>query len=222
MVKCGRCHLKHESAAEVRECYNGGSVHGTKPSVTAKVALTDKQVNMAKILLRKLGLVWDSATPVDELERWGSGRKLIDALKQAEELQAHGKPWNVPAGAKVSSKPEATREERSPYPDVPEGHYAVPSATGNNDLDFWRVQRPAEGQWRGRTFVRRVIGGRPSVSVRGRTAKEALTAILEADPAKAAQRYGQEIGRCSRCNRHLTDETSRQYGKGPDCRMLAS
>jgi hypothetical protein len=103
-------------------------------------------------------------------------------------------------------------------PDVPAGYYATPSLTGNNDLDFWKVDRPTEGRWAGRTFVKRVIGGKPNVAVRGATASSALAAILKADPAKAAQRYGQEIGRCSRCNRHLTDETSRAAGMGPECR----
>ena len=104
------------------------------------------------------------------------------------------------------------------YPDVPAGHYATPSRTGTNDLDFWRVDRPTEGRWAGYTFVKRVIGGHPDHSVRGTEARLALQAILNAGIKDSAQLYGQTIGRCSRCNRHLTDETSRQYGMGPECR----
>lgn len=112
----------------------------------------------------------------------------------------------------------ADRPARAPYPSVPAGHYAVPSATGNNDLDFYRVDRPTTGRWSGRTFVKRVIGGRPATAIRGGEQHAALTRILEAGIESAAVLYGQQIGRCYRCNRHLTDETSRRLGIGPDCR----
>lgn len=118
-------------------------------------------------------------------------------------------------GRRPTGQPEFARDG---FTDVPAGHYAVPSLTGNNDLDFFRVDRPYEGRWAGRVFVKRVIGGRPNSPVRGRTYTEALLAIRAAGAAEAARRYAQELGRCSRCNRHLTDETSRAYGMGPECR----
>ncbi len=102
--------------------------------------------------------------------------------------------------------------------EIPEGHYATPSRTGSNDLDFWRVDRPTEGRWAGRVFVRRMIGGRGAERVRGAEQRQALAAIAEAGIDKAARQYGVEIGRCYRCNRLLTDETSRSLGIGPDCR----
>jgi len=102
-------------------------------------------------------------------------------------------------------------------PSVPQGYYATPSRTGNNDLDFWAVDVPTEGKWAGYTFVSRVIGGREDTRVRGAEARQALEAIVAAGLAEAAQAYGRAIGRCGRCNRHLTDETSRTLGLGPDC-----
>jgi hypothetical protein len=113
--------------------------------------------------------------------------------------------------AKAAAAPEAATA-------VPEGHYATTSRTGTNDLDFWRVDRPTEGRWAGRVFVKRVIGGRADQAVRGTEAEQALAAIEAAGVAEAGQLYGQQVGRCCRCNRHLTDETSRQLGIGPDCR----
>jgi hypothetical protein len=94
----------------------------------------------------------------------------------------------------------------------------VESATGNNDLDFYRVDRPTEGRWAGRTFVKRIIGGNPDIQVRGAEARNALNRILAAGPDDAKKKYGQEIGQCGECNRHLTDETSRELGIGPVCR----
>lgn len=101
---------------------------------------------------------------------------------------------------------------------VPAGHYATPSRTGNNDLDFWRVDRPTEGRWAGRVFVKRMIGGHPATPVRGSEAHAALAAIADYGIDRAATLYGVEIGRCYVCNRTLTDETSRVLGIGPDCR----
>jgi hypothetical protein len=102
-------------------------------------------------------------------------------------------------------------------PTVPAGHYATPSRTGNNDLDFWAVDVPTDGKWAGYTFVSRVIGGHEDTRVRGAEARQALDAIAAFGPQDAAKAYGRAIGRCGRCNRHLTDETSRTLGLGPEC-----
>jgi Family of unknown function (DUF6011) len=220
-IKCGRCGNYHETVAAVRECYNGGTPAAETPTVSTAKALSVPQVNMVNVLLGKLGLIWTSDTPLSQLPRWGTGRILIDDLKAAEQLQAHGRPFTPPLGTAIDPrpKPAGSRERglQPKLPDVPAGHYAIPSLTGNNDLDFFRVDRPEEGTWAGRTFVHRVIGGKPDSRVRGTTARQALEAIIAAGPDKARQLYGQEIGRCWRCNRHLTDETSRYWGIGPDC-----
>lgn len=104
-----------------------------------------------------------------------------------------------------------------PLPDVPAGHYAVPSPRLDQDLDFYRVDRPTEGKWAGRTFVKRVVGGHPDVNIRGAEQRDALARILAAGVMDARKTYGRELGACARCNRHLTDELSRRRGIGPDC-----
>lgn len=100
---------------------------------------------------------------------------------------------------------------------VPEGHYALPSS-GHNDLVFYRVDRPSDGQYAGRVFVKMVIGGKPDQRVEWKQVPGILRRIAEAGAAESMALYGQEIGQCGRCNRHLTDETSRQVGLGPECR----
>ena len=97
---------------------------------------------------------------------------------------------------------------------VADGHYAIAS-TGDNDLAFYKVEA-GEGRWAGRTFVRLVVGGHPDRNVPA--AQVAGIRARIADDPEAAARYGQQIGRCYRCNRHLTDEVSRRLGIGPDCR----
>jgi hypothetical protein len=94
------------------------------------------------------------------------------------------------------------------------GHYAIVS-TGDNDLAFYRVDRPTEGDYAGRVFVKLIVGGHPDRNVR-RDHVAGILARIAADP-HAAARYGQQIGRCHVCNRTLTDQASRAAGIGPEC-----
>lgn len=99
---------------------------------------------------------------------------------------------------------------------VPEGHYALPS-TGHNDLVFYRVDRPTDGEYAGRVFVKMIVGGKPESRVQWSKVPGILARIAEAGADEAMALYGREIGRCGVCNRTLTDETSRARGIGPDC-----
>lgn len=110
----------------------------------------------------------------------------------------------------------ATAPAPSDLPDIPAGHYAVTSH-GDNDLLFVRVDRPTTGSYAGATFVKMIVGGHPDQNVARKNVPSILARIAEAGIVEAGALYGQEIGRCCRCNRHLTDETSRAAGIGPEC-----
>ena len=225
-IKCGRCKDRHETVAEVRDCYNGGQPAST-PSLPTSQRATAPQVKYLNGLLRQFHCELATEKAADEMP-YTEFRPLLDGMIAYRDKRTTSLPAGIvrdEAHQSADGDPEGYGDPQPQRPgifpnlaDVPAGHYAVPSLTGNNDLDFFRVDRPTEGRWAGRTFVKRVIGGKPDTPVRGSTARNALEAILNADPAKAAQRYGQEIGRCWKCNRHLTDETSRSLGIGPDCR----
>jgi hypothetical protein len=106
-------------------------------------------------------------------------------------------------------------------PDVPAGYYAVTAdlmGYDGNDLYFYGVDRPEDGPWRGRVFVKSVVGGHPRRNVDRKQSRKALEAILKTGVEEARTKYGIEIGRCWKCNRELTDETSRALGIGPVCR----
>lgn len=150
----------------------------------------------------------------------GTPMRKQTASRTIDWLTAQGyTPWS---GKGDTGLPDP-KAPRGPVPcPVPEGHYATPSRTGNNDFDFWTVDKPAEGKWAGWTFVSRVIGGREDTRIRGAEAKQALAAIQEYGIEQAGRVYGQQIGRCCKCNRHLTDEDSRQAGIGPDCAKRAA
>ena len=124
-------------------------------------------------------------------------------------------PGACPAPASPAPAP-ATSKAAADLPDVPAGHYAIASE-GDNDLLFVRVDRPDSGAYAGATFVKMVVGGRPDMNLPRKQVPGVLARILDAGVDAAGARYGQEIGRCCRCNRTLTDEASRAAGIGPDC-----
>jgi len=196
-IRCGSCRQSHETVAEVKVCY-----------------ASDAKTHYASGV--------ETRTDGQRPNRFAGKCTMCGRWVEAETghiTKIDGK-WHVfcNTGEHLHKK-TAPKQVSDRYSDIPAGHYATASPTGHNDLDFWRVDRPTEGQWAGYTFIKRVIGGRPDVPVKVVSAKKAaLDAIRAAGPASASQLYGQQLGRCYRCNRHLTDETSRALGIGPDCR----
>jgi hypothetical protein len=98
---------------------------------------------------------------------------------------------------------------------IADGYYAFPSASGNNDLDFFRVHVKS-----GHREILRVIGGHPDRALGSTETKavvERLTSCTPEELTEAQALFGREIGRCGKCGRHLTDESSRQRGLGPEC-----
>lgn len=229
-MKCGKGH-EHQTVAEVRACYgvttaatpayaehaaSGASQPSTRPGYATEPTiryLTDLLGN--RVIPAELTLITETlwkqceAHDIDLLNPGDGTRMLARSASQGIELL---KPL-----PRKAATPTPDSGQSATYA-VPAGHYATPSRTGNNDLDFWRVDRPEQGQWAGRVFVKRVIGGHPNTPVRGSERSAALAAIAEYGADKAGTLYGTELGRCSKCNRHLTDETSRELGIGPECR----
>lgn len=132
----------------------------------------------------------------------------------AEVRACHGIGNSSPTKSSVAVMEKDLRKASSWS--IPDGYYAVPGLS--QDLDFFRVKCPDKGKWKGWIFVEVILGGHDPIPARGQRAANALKRITEFGPALAAQKYGQEIGQCSKCHRSLTDETSRQLGRGPECR----
>jgi hypothetical protein len=155
---------------------------------------------------------------------------LVDGSQQVNPAQFDGimkylsrcpdKP-RTPALEESMDQPEAavTKWTSARWRDIPAGFYATPSATGNNDYDFWKVTASAQGF----RSAKRVIGGSstplPQLVVIGQAqGVAALGAILRAGITESAALYAKLETRCSDCGRQLTDETSRKFGKGKICR----
>lgn len=138
-------------------------------------------------------------------------------------LARKGNNWSVRHDGACPTPPAtpspAPAPVRAPSPTltmVPEGHYAIAS-TGTNDLAFYRVDHSEK--WG--ISLKLIVGGKPDMFVR----RANIAGILEriaADIEGARKRYADEFTRCYRCNRQLTDKTSRELGIGPECRSKAA
>lgn len=235
-IKCGRGAHRHETIEDVKRCYNGEDVTQVpEPVQGSQYRATTNQVSFLGRLFAQTGASLASGEQLDTLTKRGPGSasELIDGM-----LKFLNSDGPLPAGVmlpKVTAKPVAPRQVReggAAKLDIPAGFYATPSITGNNDLDFWKVEKPTEGKWAGYTFVKRVIGGHDDTAiprdskkrvktqnVRERaTQNEALKRISEFGVQKSHELFGTELKFCRRCGIHLTDELSRSLGIGPDCR----
>jgi hypothetical protein len=198
---CGKCEKSHETVAEVKACYGIVPVPDKDPAdiPPANNGPTDKQWAFYKDLAFQLG------RKVSDNERRLFSFDKISSLITEMRAEVTARPPKQVVNGSVNMS------------GVPEGRYATPSLTGNNDYDFWKVDKPTEGRWAGYTFLNRVIGGKPDVPVRGAQKIKAFAAILDFGIEKAKVTFGQELGQCYECGRHLTDKTSRILGIGPDC-----
>ena len=98
-------------------------------------------------------------------------------------------------------------------------YFALTSHTGNNDLDFYSLT-PNRG---GDMVLRRILGGQAFESCPVTSLTEAKRVIeklqhMTTDEIDDAQKaFADNLGRCFRCGRTLTDEVSRARGIGSDC-----
>lgn len=122
--------------------------------------------------------------------------------------------------APVRTAQEQASAPRGVIADIVKGFYAVPSATGNNDFDYFKV---TEGKVPGYRFVKRVLGGGTDHYPRLEPISKpqqmaALRAILDHGIEESGKLYAEKQVRCRDCGLQLTDEVSQAYGKGPVCR----
>lgn len=204
-ITCGNCKGTHSNVVEVKSCYAAQTqpvgtfaVNGAGFVIAAPAS--EAQVSYLRSLLVKHGA---DQVEVDAVEAKIAANDLSKKAASAaiENLKSRPVVAHAPASSNFS------------VPEVPAGHYAVEI---DGVLKFYKVDRPTEGRWAGRTFVK-VQASDDLYAVRGAGAAAVLKAIA-ADPKTAMLRYGQEIGSCGHCHRTLTNEESRAAGIGPVCR----
>lgn len=107
------------------------------------------------------------------------------------------------------------RDLQRQLPNQAHAYYAV---NLDGSLHFFRVDKPKEGRWAGKTFIKEQASDTLYPVRQSERLERILAAIVAATPQAAMLRYGREIGRCGHCHRTLTNEESRAYGIGPVCR----
>lgn len=231
-IKCGRCGNYHESVTAVRSCYNGSAtVAATPPAYAGSARATDKQVKFLTSLMADHGVILaEEANPANIEKRTAS--VLIDNIIQRNKARQAGRtiPGLHPDFRIVASPKPVTngngngQAEREPFPKVPHGYYATPSATGTNDLDFWFAKVPEDGRWKGYCFIKRVVGGglhgTKTLQITKGEGYKAAKAIIANGIDKSGNAYADAMDRCRRCNRELTDQDSRARRYGPDCAAI--
>jgi hypothetical protein len=137
-------------------------------------------------------------------------RAAMAAAPQQSDATADGKP--------IATFLQAAKDRGLKFPKArflaPGGGELRLSVAGDGSRYPGAIQVKLNDEWIGRIGIDGVVSG-------GRLAGEsailgALTTIA-ADPAKAASAYGALMGRCSFCEKTLTDEGSVEVGYGPIC-----
>lgn len=131
--------------------------------------------------------------------------KLTDGLKES--------PRRV-VTAKVPDVNDWSR-----FKSIPAGRYALVEDK-DGVVRFYQIDKPDEGRWAGRIFVKQLYGS-PGQFRKERRYGAAAVSILELiadDPQGASLLFGKEAGICGVCGSPLTNEESRALGIGPICR----
>jgi len=183
---------------------------------TAETSVTDIMQEIARLApVKDHRLGPDMVNGRRPLSRQAA-EKVLDNLRNCKSKPGAALP--APAAACIPPVPVPPSGLR--FADIPEGFYATPSRTGNNDLDFWKVTRSAKT---GFTRAKRVIGGGTdkypkAVDISQGEQVEAMRAILRAGTEQSGALYADNEERCMDCGIHLTNDESRRARRGPVCR----
>jgi hypothetical protein len=241
-INCGNCGEKHESVEAVKACY-GLSIEPSdrplsRPTETEPVwsdrtprgsrtpvpteftkrsepGITVKQENFLNKLLDERPALRD----VENL--WPD---VVAKLSKRDASAKISEVMNTPKEKHADSGKDSAGALNNILAEIEDCYMALPSRTGHNDLDFIRIgtnQGQMDPRRKGWRRVQRIVGGQAPISMRVGEAMEfaKIVVAMTEDERKAAQvLFGQEIGRCGKCGKTLTDEESRAAGIGPVCR----
>lgn len=109
-----------------------------------------------------------------------------------------------------------TTHEPAAFAQVPAGRYAV---IIREEVTFLQVDRPTEGRWAGKVFVK-LQHGDDTTTMSRVSGFTMLGYIIDQGVKESMLRYGKLIGRCGApgCGLTLTNALSRELGIGPVCR----
>lgn len=212
----------HASVAAVRECYaNSGRFASQQPPAPAPSA--EKPMTFEQF--REANEFFDGEFSHEQeyaaYQRYLARFEFITADEWVGQARAQQAQRRAEFSAKVEETRDqhraAARERYAAWRQIPVYSYerAFYALEMDGEVHFFKVNRPVEGKFAGRTFVKEQAGD-TFYKMSWPRVCEVLDAIA-ADPVAAQRLYGQHIQKCARCGRTLTDGDSRAQGIGPEC-----
>lgn len=211
-VRCGNCKNYHDTAAGVRECYQGtgfGPVTATIKAQAdvqaAEAPATEKQLNYLRALLADRPMWADVMNYHDDVVAKFTKREASYVIGLAKE---------APAEAKADGSPTLTG--KSYIPEIEDGIYKDAGGT------FWKVYHTIHGnntQVAKRLVIIPVAGDPITYTYEfeyvGKRGLKGLTADMRLDEA-AAKEFGMIYGFCV-FGHPLNRDESLHVGYGPTC-----
>lgn len=162
-------------------------------------------------VVERFGSIYDAKLESVRADmRRDAARPQVQAIARAEAPVVNLAP--------VERAFEAAKAAGIQYPKLRLGAFVFSPAGANsaNAGAIYIKQRMPAGDLPG-AYLGKVLGGKFLKSRECDAAAEAEILAVSADPRAAAVAYGKRFGRCSVCNRELTDEASVEAGIGPVC-----
>jgi hypothetical protein len=200
----------------------GGTPSGNRPQYGADAnKITPPQRELILRLLDEKDFTKAEQLPTWQMKIDG----LYKALRISEDPEEFGmSKWvardTIEFLLKFPNKPGVSNKPSAGSQPIADGYYALRDMPGHkNDVTFYRLRTPKDGKWAGYQFIDQVVGHGKRYPQRGRDVRAKIyEAIRKQGEIESKKLYGQTIGACGRCGRELTDQTSRAFGIGPDCR----
>ena len=104
--------------------------------------------------------------------------------------------------------------------EFPDGGFAVPAVSGNNDLTFFTVKSNKgafDPSKKGQRIFKHVVGGDREYRVTPAFFVKCMEAAKAAGLVESMRLYSIEFQCCARCGKSLTVEESRNVGFGSEC-----
>lgn len=201
-VKCGNRQSPwpsphyHVGSGEVRECYAASG------RFAGAMKVTNSSTGQTALMSSYAG--------ADVIGR--ASNDLMRAMEKDEPKTAEPESPSK-GGGDVMDRVLGVRWGSIPVGGSGYGYYAIEE---QDRIRFFRVERPTKGKWAGRTYIKEQASA-AFYPIEPKARGYALLTQIATDPEQAGRLYAETLRKCTRCNRPLTLEESRERGMGSDC-----
>ncbi|HEY6021191.1 MAG TPA: DUF6011 domain-containing protein [Candidatus Paceibacterota bacterium] len=189
--------------------YGAERTYQAKPAARPAKDFTpsDAQIRFLDGLLVEREHTYTEAQIAEGKADWRKIRPMLDELKVSARRD--------PRARQTQPKVETLVEEPAPvrarldFKSITDGNYAI---RVDGVVKFYRVSTSKNG------FKNVQVRASDALYMQyGKAGIAILHKIVEAGLAESQMLFATELGRCWKCGKTLTDETSRAVGMGPDC-----